>query len=152
MRFHGRPSVDCHSAEIFTLVSAPRQPSSRSGFPSGAFGKNVKTLLFLVPLLIHPSTKSGFVTRAVKSFDAGYHRRVRRYVSRFGRTFTPVLRGYESAAVGRSGLRGKEPQYEPRHGHGACPRTAKARPANAVPPPMISSKPGLPAAYARAFF
>ena len=48
---------------------------------------------------------------------------------------TPALRGYESAAVGRRGLRGKEPQYEPRHGHGACPRAAKARPADAVPPP-----------------
>lgn len=55
-----------------------------------------------------------------------------------GFTFTPVLRGYESAAVGRFGLRGKEPQIEPRHGHGACPRTAKARPADAVPPPHFS--------------
>lgn len=66
---------------------------------------------------------------------------------------TPVLRGYESAAVGRSGLRGKEPQYERRHGHGACPRAAKARPADAAPlPHLISSKPGSPAASARAFF
>lgn len=57
---------------------------------------------------------------------------------------TPVLRGYESAVVGRSGLRGKEPQYEPRHGHGACPRAAKARPADAAPPPFSSIASPLP--------
>ena len=50
-------------------------------------------------------------------------------------TVTPAPRGYESAAVGRSGLLGKEPHYGPRHGHGACPRAAEARPADAVPPP-----------------
>lgn len=54
-------------------------------------------------------------------------------------TFTPVLRGYESAVIGRSGSRGKEPHIEPCHGHGACPRAAKARPADAVPPPHSSN-------------
>lgn len=52
--------------------------------------------------------------------------------------FTPVLRGYEDAVFGRYGIRGRSPQIEPRHGHGACPRAAKARPADAVPPLLIS--------------
>lgn len=141
-----RPSV-INLRHRCTPVAAPRQPSSCNGFPSGGIGNNCSCNAITRPRVVDLSPKFGF---ALKTSLSGIDRQVSAYLNS---TFTPVLRGYESTVVGRSGLRGREPHNEPRHGHGACPRAAKARPADAVPPPMFprpisSPETGFPAAGA----
>lgn len=130
-----RPSVKLslrnHRATFSTPVFALRQPQSRSGLSQERF-RELRRLLRVFAVV--SSTDSGFPLKAVNHPDTGY----RRHGFDYHQPFTPVLRGYESTVVGRSGLRGREPQLEPRHGHGACPRAAKARPADAVPPLLIS--------------
>ena len=166
MNTSARPSVLSRHCDVTnTLVGGLRQPSSRFGFPAGMGGAIRDFSGISGPPAVALSTKSGKAPKAVTHPDTGFRRPGFGYeymraaaeahsggsvspITRAaagasasapptGFTFTPVLRGYESTVVGRCGLRGREPHIEPRHGHGACPRAAKARPADAVPPLLI---------------
>jgi hypothetical protein len=57
-------------AVTFTPVGAQQQPSNRSGFPSGSFGRSAKSSGSKHPRCIALSTESGFATQAVKFLDA----------------------------------------------------------------------------------
>lgn len=76
-----RPSV-INLRYTFTPVCAPRQPSTRSGIPSGKCAAIRKFQEFQHPLRIAPHCKSGLVPKAVKSTDSGNRPRRFDYRSR----------------------------------------------------------------------